>query len=138
MNFNFIIEAQNLKKIYGQGEAKTFALNGVSFKVKQGEFLSIMGPSGCGKSTLMHIIGFLDYPTSGTYKFEGKSPNELTDSEISEIRNKKIGFIFQFFNLLPRTTVLENVKLPLVYTKLSNKEKQKRALQALEAVGMSH
>jgi len=132
-----MIEVKNLKKIYN-GTVPTRALDGVSFNVAEGEFLAIMGPSGSGKSTLMHILGFLDRPTSGIYKFEGKNMNELTDDELARIRNKKIGFVFQSFNLLPRTTVLENVKLPLVYAGLSQEKEEKMVKEALDSVGLSH
>jgi putative ABC transport system ATP-binding protein len=97
-----------------------------------------MGPSGSGKSTLMHIMGFLDRPSSGRYKFEGQEMEDLTDDELAYIRNEKMGFVFQFFNLLPRTTVFDNVKLPLIYTKIPKHEKDKRVNEAIESVGLSH
>jgi len=105
-----IIQAKNLIKIYGGGGVETRALNGVSFSVQKGEFAAIIGPSGSGKSTLMHMLGLLDRPTAGEYFFEGKNADEFSDNELAEIRNKKIGFVFQTFNLLPRTTVFENVE----------------------------
>lgn len=129
-----MIEATNLKKEYRNDSVVTTALDGVSFVIDEGEFVAIMGPSGSGKSTLMHIMGFLDRPSSGVYKFEGQSIDDLTDNELAYIRNEKMGFVFQFFNLLPRTTVFDNVRLPLVYTKISKKEKDKRAKEAIEAV----
>lgn len=132
-----LIEVNNLEKIYGVDGVKTPALKGVSFDVSKGEFVAIMGPSGSGKSTLMHIIGLLDRPTGGKYIFEGIDVNSLTDKELAELRNKKIGFIFQSFNLLPRTTVLENVKLPLIYSKKKYDHKQ-RAKKMLDSVGLSH
>ncbi len=132
-----MLEAYNLKKVY-PGAVSTIALDGVSFNIKEGEFVAIMGASGSGKSTLMHIMGFLDRPSSGTYKFEGKSIDELTDDELARIRNKQMGFVFQSFNLLPRTTVLDNVKLPLVYAGLSSEIEDKMVKEALEAVGLSH
>lgn len=131
-----MIEAKNLKKEYRNDHVKTVALAGLSFNISEGEFVAIMGPSGSGKSTLMHIMGFLDRPSSGIYKFEGQSIEDLTDNELAYIRNEKMGFVFQFFNLLPRTTVFDNVRLPLIYTKISKKEKDKRTKEAIEAVGL--
>ncbi len=133
-----MIKAKKLKKEYRNDSVVTTALDGVSFDIKEGEFVAIMGPSGSGKSTLMHIMGFLDRPSSGVYKFEGESIEDLTDSELAYIRNEKMGFVFQFFNLLARTTVFDNVKLPLTYTKISQKEKDKRTRQAIKAVGLAH
>jgi putative ABC transport system ATP-binding protein len=133
-----MIEVKNLKKEYRDDIVTTAALNGVSFDIKQGEFVAIMGPSGSGKSTLMHIMGFLDRPSSGIYKFEGQSIEDLTDDKLAYIRNEKMGFVFQFFNLLPRTTVFDNVNLPLAYTKLSKAEKDKKILEAIDSVGLSH
>jgi len=133
-----MIEAKDLKKEYHGDSVVTTALDGASFDIKEGEFVAIMGPSGSGKSTLMHIMGFLDRPSSGIYKFEGQKMDDLTDNELAYIRNEKMGFVFQFFNLLPRTTVFDNVKLPLIYTKISKEEKNKRVKQAIEAVGLSH
>lgn len=132
-----MITAQDLKKEYRNDSVITTALDGVSFNVDKGEFLAIMGPSGSGKSTLMHIMGFLDRPSSGFYKFEGQQIDDLTDDELAYIRNEKMGFVFQFFNLLPRTTVFDNVKLPLTYTKISRHEKDERAKKAIELVGLS-
>lgn len=133
-----MIEVENLKKEYRNDSVITTALAGVSFAIKEGEFIAIMGPSGSGKSTLMHIMGFLDRPSSGFYRFEGQKMDDLSDDELAYIRNEKMGFVFQFFNLLPRTTVLDNVKLPLTYTKIAKKEKDKRAKEAIGAVGLSH
>jgi putative ABC transport system ATP-binding protein len=133
-----MIEVNNLRKEYCDGDVKTIALDGVSFNITKGEFVAIMGPSGSGKSTLMHIMGFLDRPSSGTFKFEGQGIEELDDDQLAFIRNNKLGFIFQFFNLLPRTTVFNNVKLPLIYTKISEEEKNERVKQAIESVGLSH
>lgn len=133
-----MIIVENLRKEYSDGEVKTTALDGVSFNIEKGEFLAIMGPSGSGKSTLMHIMGFLDRPSSGVYKFENQGIEDLNDDQLAFIRNNKLGFIFQFFNLLPRTTVFDNVKLPLVYTKISEEEKKQRIINAINAVGLSH
>jgi len=136
-----LIQAQNLSKIYGEEEVKTYALKNASFVIEKGEFVSIMGPSGSGKSTLMQILGFLDNASAGKYFFEGKDVTEFTDDEKAKIRNKKLGFVFQSFNLLPRTTVYENVELPLLYDEnriealADNKSKIKKAL---EAVGIGH
>ena len=132
-----MIEARNLKKIYKSGLVETPALDGVSFSVDRGEFVAIMGPSGSGKSTLMHILAFLDRPTSGVYRFEGKSMSELTDDQLARIRNKRMGFVFQQYNLLPRTTVFDNVRLPLTYSGLRNEAAERLVKEALEAVGLS-
>lgn len=132
-----MIEAKDLKKIYKSGLVETPALNGVSFSIGRGEFVAIMGPSGSGKSTLMHILAFLDRPTSGVYRFEGKSMNELSDDQLARIRNKRMGFIFQQYNLLPRTTVFDNVRLPLIYSGLKKEVAEKLVREALEAVGLS-
>jgi len=133
-----MIESKELKKEYSNEEVKTIALDGVSFNIKKGDFVAIIGTSGSGKSTLMHIMGFLDRPSSGIYKFEGQKMDDLTDDELAYIRNEKMGFVFQFFNLLPRTSVFDNVYLPLTYTKISQKEKEKRVMQAIESVGLKH
>jgi putative ABC transport system ATP-binding protein len=130
-----MIEVRNITKSYGQGDSETKALEGISFTVKDGEFVAIMGPSGSGKSTLMHILGCLDTPTSGTYLLDGQDVSKFSDNELSEIRSQKIGFVFQSFNLLSRTTVMRNVLLPLVYSALSEKEYEPRAKAALLAAG---
>lgn len=119
---------------------ETRALDGVSFDIQSGEFVAIIGPSGSGKSTLMHMLGLLDRPTAGEYFFEGKNANKFSDNELAEIRNKKIGFVFQTFNLLPRTTVFENVELPLLYDhRLSSRGKNKeKILEALKATMIGH
>ncbi|MFA5133483.1 MAG: ABC transporter ATP-binding protein [Patescibacteria group bacterium] len=137
MNDN-LIEAKNLKMVYGNEDIFTTALDEVSFNIKQGEFVAIMGPSGSGKSTLLHILGFLEKHTSGTYVFDGKTFEDFTDDQIANVRNKKMGFIFQAFNLLPRTTVLENVKLPLLYSGIKESEWDKMARKAVESVGLGH
>ena len=131
-----MIECKNLKKIYRNGNVETEALKGVSFKIEKGEFVSIIGPSGSGKSTLMHILGALDTPTSGEYVLENQKVSNLSDDELSQLRCEKIGFVFQSFNLLPRTTVLRNVMLPLLYTNTSEKEREERAKMCLEYAGM--
>jgi len=131
-----IIEVSNLTKIYNTAAGETIALNDVSFTIKKGEFVAIMGPSGSGKSTLMHLLGCLDTPTSGTYILDGENVEKLTDDELADIRNRKIGFIFQAFNLLPRTTVLQNVMLPMRYAGISEEERRKRATKYLEMVGL--
>lgn len=131
-----LIKVEHLIKDYVNGDIVTHVLDDVSFKIEKGEFVAIMGPSGSGKSTLMHILGFLDRPTSGSYKFEGKDTTEFDDNYLAKLRNEKIGFVFQSFNLLTRTTVLDNVKLPLFYSVKKNEDKM--AKDALESVGMSH
>ncbi|MBI2474903.1 ABC transporter ATP-binding protein [Candidatus Uhrbacteria bacterium] len=133
-----IIEITNLKKTYVNDGVETPALRGVSFSVRAGEFIAIMGPSGSGKSTLLHILGFLDPHTGGEYKFDGKLVTDYSKQEIAKVRNKKMGFIFQAFNLLARTTVLENVKLPLLYSDVPESKWNELALQAIESVGLSH
>ena len=131
-----MIQLREVTKIYRMGEVEVRALRGVSLKIERGEFVSIVGPSGSGKTSLMNIIGCLDQPTSGSYILEGLDVGQLNDDQLAEIRNRKIGFVFQTFNLLPRTTALDNVELPLIYAGASNR--RKRALEALEAVGMAH
>ena len=131
-----LIEVDNLKKDYVNDEVVTRVLHDVSFKIKEGEFVAIMGPSGSGKSTLMHILSFLDRPTGGVYRFEDKDTKNFDDDYLAKLRNERVGFVFQSFNLLARTTVLDNVRLPLIYSKLGNYGKL--AEKALESVGMSH
>lgn len=131
-----MIECKDLKKIYVNGDVETFALKGVSFKIEKGEFVAIIGPSGSGKSTLMHILGALDTPTSGTYFLDNKEVSSLQDDELSDLRREKIGFVFQAFNLLPRTTVLRNVMLPLLYTDYTQAQREERARQCLKYAGM--
>ena len=133
-----MIEVKNLEKIYRGDSVETPALQGVSFNIERGEFVAIMGPSGSGKSTLMHIMCFLDRPTSGIFRFEGKSIDDLTDDELARIRNKRMGFIFQSYNLLSRTTVFNNIKLPLIYSGLKKEMEQNLVESAIEAVGLSH
>jgi len=131
-----MIECKNLTKVYGSGEEETQALKGVSFSIKDGEFVAIIGPSGSGKSTLMHILGCLDTPTSGQYFLDGKDVSKFSDDELADIRSNKIGFVFQAFNLLPRTTVMRNVTLPLVYSGAPEAELEPRAAAALRSAGL--
>jgi putative ABC transport system ATP-binding protein len=131
-----VIEIENITKVYQMGETEVHALNGASLTIYEGELVSIMGPSGSGKSTLMNIIGCLDQPTSGLYKLDGVDVHTLKDNQLAEIRNRKIGFVFQQFNLLPRTTALQNVELPLIYSGTSSRRRHERAKVALEAVGL--
>lgn len=131
-----LIEIKNLEKAYASDGVITQALTGVSLAIEKGEFVAIMGPSGSGKSTLLHILGFLDHPTGGSYTFEEKDIHEFTEEDIAWIRNKKLGFVFQSFNLLPRTSVLENVKLPFLYSYESAREWDARAERAIESVGL--
>lgn len=135
-----LIKIENLCKSYGDGEETTPALCGVSFDIESGEFLAIMGPSGSGKSTLMHLLGFLDRPSKGKYYFKGKDSNQFLEDDLAELRNSQIGFVFQSFYLLPRTTVYENVELPLLYASGKNKSKNHHAiiLEALRSVSMEH
>lgn len=128
-----MIEFQNIAKTYQNGDVETQVLKNISFTINDGEFVAIMGPSGSGKSTLMHIMGCLDTPTSGKYVLDGHDVSTLSDNELADIRMKKIGFVFQSFNLLPRASVLRNVSLPLVYAGIKKEERKKRAIQALTA-----
>ncbi len=132
-----MIEIKNIKKTYGSGENVFEVLKGITFTIKDGEFVAIMGPSGSGKSTLMHILGCLDTPTSGSYHLDGKDISKLNDDELAEIRKDKVGFVFQAFNLLPRTTVLRNVMLPLIYAGVENEEREKKASKSLIAAGLT-
>ncbi len=131
-----MIELDNIAKVYKMGRTEVAALRGINCHIGQGEMVSIIGPSGSGKSTLMNIIGCLDKPTSGEYRLDGIEVNKVSDNKLAEIRNKKIGFVFQSFNLLSRTTALANVGLPLIYGGSGNR--RQRALQALESVGLAH
>jgi len=136
---NHLIEIQGLTKIYGMDEATVHALAGVNMSVDKNEFVAIMGHSGSGKSTLMNILGCLDHPTSGTYIFDGRDVSQLSKNDLADVRNQKLGFIFQSFNLLPRLSALANVMLPMLYNMdedVSNEESKGRAIAALEAVGL--
>jgi putative ABC transport system ATP-binding protein len=132
-----MIRTENLTKVYQMGETEVRALNGASFTIEKGEMVAIMGPSGSGKSTLMSIIGCLDVPSCGSYMLDGISVENMEETKLAEIRGKKIGFVFQQFNLLARTSALENVMLPLTYAGVSGRERQDRALKALDRVGLS-
>ena len=131
-----MIEIDSVKKIYDLGAEKVHALDGVDLKIDQGEYIAIMGPSGSGKSTLMNIIGCLDTPSSGVYRFEEELVSDMDDDQLAEIRNKKIGFVFQTFNLLPRASSLHNVELPLIYGGVGTRERRRRAEEVLEKVGL--
>lgn len=132
-----LILAKKLTKIYGEAPNETRALDYVSFEIKKGEFVAIIGPSGSGKSTLMHILGCLDHPTSGEYFLDNKNVANLSEKELATIRNQKIGFVFQSFNLLPRTSAQKNVELPLVYAKVKSKDRAQRAQALLAKIGLS-
>jgi len=131
-----MIQVKKVSKIYKTGEVELKALNRVYFKVKKGEFVAIMGPSGSGKSTLMHIIGALDKPTNGEYLLDGQNVENLNEDELADIRNQKIGFVFQFYNLLPRTTALKNVMIPMMYGGVKKEKREKKAKKYLEMVGL--
>jgi len=132
-----LIEVKDLERTYGIDGVETHALKSASFKIAAGEFVAIMGASGSGKSTLMHILGLLDRATKGEYNFDNEDVSSLDENRLAYLRNDKIGFVFQAFNLLSRTTVLENVKLPLIYTKKII-DKNKKAKEVLDSVGLSH
>lgn len=132
-----MIECRNITKIYRNGDVETPVLRGVSFSIEDGEYVAIMGPSGSGKSTLMHILGALDTPTSGSYFLDGEDASNLSDDQLAEIRVKKIGFIFQSFNLLSRATVLRNVSLPLTYAGVPKEERMAKTAKALQAAGLN-
>lgn len=132
-----MIQTQDLMKVYQMGDNEVRALDGASFNIENGEMVAIMGPSGSGKSTLMSIVGCLDVPTSGSYVLDGLSVENMSETELAEVRGRKIGFVFQQFNLLARTSALENVMLPLTYAGYSGKDRQDRAMKALDRVGLS-
>ncbi|NMB28172.1 MAG: ABC transporter ATP-binding protein [Tissierellia bacterium] len=131
-----MIKIKNLKKVYKTGSICVEALKNINLQIQEREFVSIMGPSGSGKSTLMNILGCLDKPTEGIYELDGESVQNMNDNELAVIRNKKIGFIFQSFNLIPRISALKNVELPMIYAGVSAKERKERAIEALERVGL--
>ncbi|MBP7799639.1 MAG: ABC transporter ATP-binding protein [Thermoanaerobaculaceae bacterium] len=132
-----MIEIRDLRKVYEMGDTQVRALDGVSVDVERGDFLAIMGPSGSGKSTLMNLIGCLDSPSSGTYRLNTQEVSTLDDDELARIRNREIGFVFQTFNLLARTSALENVEVPLIYAGVSRAERQRKAKEMLERVGLA-
>jgi len=131
-----LIHIENIEKTYDMGATKVHALRGVTLDIEKNDYLSIMGPSGSGKSTLMNILGCLDTPTSGTYEFHGDPIQNMDDDQLAIIRNREIGFVFQTFNLLPRTNALHNVELPLIYNGTPPKDRKQRAIESLEAVGL--
>lgn len=131
-----LIELKNVEKVYQTGDVQVHALAGVSLTIERGEFVAVMGSSGSGKSTLMNILGCLDKPTAGNYRLAGREVSHMDKNELSEVRNRTLGFVFQNFNLLARTTALENVELPLIYQGIGSKERAKRAMEALEKVGL--
>jgi putative ABC transport system ATP-binding protein len=133
---NLVIHIEGVTKEYKMGEEIVRALRGVDLSIYRNEYVAIMGPSGSGKSTMMNLLGCLDTPTSGKYEFNGKNVATMEDDELAEIRNKEIGFVFQTFNLLPRSTALQNVELPLVYAGISGEERREKALAALQSVGL--
>ena len=133
-----LIEIKKICKTYYSDSVETPVLHDMNFEIEEGEFVAIMGPSGSGKSTLLHILGFLDDQTKGTYHFNGKKINDYTGSEIAHVRNKEMGFVFQAFNLLPRTTVYDNVKLPLIYSDFPEKEWHKMIMEAIKTVSLEH
>ena len=133
-----LVDIKNIHKIYNPGENEVRALDGVSLKIERGEYVAIIGQSGSGKSTLMNMLGCLDVPSSGSYFLNGQDVSHMTDNELSDIRNKEIGFIFQGFNLIPGLTALENVELPLVYRGIAKRAREKLSTVALEKVGLAH
>ncbi|MDI6402427.1 ABC transporter ATP-binding protein [Balneolaceae bacterium ANBcel3] len=137
MNEQNVIHIQDLYKTYHMGNQEVRALQGVDFQIDRNEYVSIMGPSGSGKSTLMNIIGCLDTPTSGSYHLNKQDVSRLSDNDLAEVRNREIGFVFQTFNLLPRSDCLANVELPLIYAGMKSSERKKRALEVLDKVGLS-
>ncbi len=133
---NPIIQTKDIAKVYQMGEEEIHALKSVSIEINRGEYVAFMGPSGSGKSTLMNVIGCLDTPSSGTYRLNEQDVSDMTESELATVRNKEIGFVFQTFNLLPRSSSLDNVALPLIYAGVSKSERNDRAMEVLESVGL--
>jgi len=138
MSEEILIEVKNLRRVFEDGDVATIALDGISFSIKKGEFVAIMGPSGSGKSTLLNILGFLDRPTEGEYLFEGRGIAQHTDEEIAHVRNARMGFVFQSFNLLARSTVYDNVKLPLMYSNAKEKDWETITNKAINEVSLGH
>ena len=138
MNNNVVIQIENISKIYQMGKVKVTALAGIDLSIEKNTYTAIMGPSGSGKSTLLHILGCLDTPTEGVYYLDHEKVSDLSYNKLAEIRNNKIGFVFQVFNLLPTMNVLENVELPLMYAGVHKKERKQRASEVLESVGLDH
>jgi putative ABC transport system ATP-binding protein len=136
MSASTIIEARDIQKEYRMGTQTVHALRGVSFEIKKNEYVAIMGPSGSGKSTMMNVIGCLDTPSRGDYILNGHDVKKLSDNQLAEVRNREIGFVFQTFNLLPRSSALANVELPLIYAGMSSRERRKRAIEVIEKVGL--
>jgi putative ABC transport system ATP-binding protein len=132
-----VLDVRDVVKVYGAGETRVMALRGLSLRVERGEYVAIMGASGSGKSTLMNILGCLDIPTSGTYRLDGVDVSRLSDRQLALVRNRRIGFVFQAFNLIPRTSALSNVELPLAYAGMKAAERRRRARAALAAVGLA-
>jgi putative ABC transport system ATP-binding protein len=132
-----VVSVRNLRKVYRMGNESVVALNGIDFDIAPQEFVAVMGPSGSGKSTFMHIAGFLDRPTSGIYRFEGRDTSDLGADELADIRSLRLGFVFQAYNLLARTSALENVELPMVYAGVPEAQRRKAALEALDTVGLA-
>src|SRR5499427_2110600 len=133
-----LVELRNVSKIYRLGDEEIRALDDITLDIEAGEFISIIGPSGSGKSTLMHILGCLDSPSKGTIKLDGVMIEKASSRQLAAIRNRKIGFVFQFFNLLPKLNVLQNVELPMVYSGVSARERRDRAMEALKMVGLEN
>ncbi|HOV91549.1 MAG TPA: ABC transporter ATP-binding protein [Candidatus Kapabacteria bacterium] len=136
MEDSIIIKLENIVKRYDMGETQVLALDNINLEVKRNEYVAIMGPSGSGKTTLMSIIGCLDTPTSGTYYLDGENVEDMEDNELADVRNRKIGFVFQTFNLLPRENCIKNVELPLIYAGVKSDEREERAIDALKHVGL--
>jgi putative ABC transport system ATP-binding protein len=132
-----VVEVRGLRRVYPLAEEPVIALAGVDLTIDSGEFVAVMGPSGSGKSTFMHIVGFLDRPTAGTYRFDGRDVTELAEDDLADIRSRRLGFVFQAYNLLPRTTALENVELPMLYAGIPEAERRRAALSALDEVGLA-
>jgi putative ABC transport system ATP-binding protein len=131
------VDVRGLRRVYPLAEEPVIALAGVDLTIESGEFVAVMGPSGSGKSTFMHIVGFLDRPTSGSYRFDGRDVTELDEDDLADIHSRRLGFVFQAYNLLPRTTALENVELPMLYAGIPETERRRAALAALDEVGLA-